>query len=1086
MRRIREWLEKTTTGLYVLLGDTTTAERVAATGAGPGVDLTGLTVPDCVRALGGTSSPTELAAALAARDGGDVTIVLRNLEAAADPEGIAGTVARRLATEPGVRVIVTMTAPGTALRLLEPVATVDDRTSWTRRWERVQRPEHLTRLTGHRSYIRALTTVRLPGGRPLVASGCEDGDIRLWDPIAREQFGGPLHAHGDGVRALTAFPGDDGLLVSGGEDGFVRLWTPRFGRIIGEHDFAEGVQALALLRLHDENVVAAASGSRVQLWVPGGDVLREMAIATGVITGLAAHEHDGRVLLAAAAYDGPVTAWDAATGELLWERPERSDAIASVGPFIAVHAGSAGRFLDPMTGETVRDAPEPHRGWRNVKGNVTSLAAIPLPGGPVLATAGSDDRVRLTDPVTGDALGGAIVDGEGIHAEMTGVALPDGRGLVAVSTGKDLWLWDTAHAEPPGPRHGCRSATLGAGGVLTTTDLYEIHRWDFATGERLGVFTPEDVQIVQRAFTLADGRSLVPDNNFRTRVWDPVTGELVAKVPASYVRHVRLPDGTDRLASATSFLNPSADDDPPVCLWDPLTGEETTVIAWPGGRIRFQLPMRRPNGDVWLACRTDDKDVLFFDAVTGANVGAPMPAEVREHYLLCALADGRLLTGDDAGGMRAWEPETARASPVFSSGRGGPVRVAAELPHGWLATGEDGAVALWTIDGDEAARIGEIPCGKAVLALHATPDGELVVGTELGVAVYDVRTDRSPGPLPDPAVHTPAAAAVDRKPNPLRVAWQSAPVSLGQVHATPDGLVIAVDDDDRLHVFTQHGSVAREPIQGPEGARSPIAAGGTLAVFGVDGEYVDEDEEEHDRRVIALFDLATGEALPPIEDTELSTYGLDARRLCFTTDGNAIGGVVGNEWGASATLWDLATRTPRHTLGVPSVSDVYAQAVAPFELDGRPCAAVSLSDMDQDDDQSLLVVAFDVTTGDRLNRGWHYLPSDRTPMVMAGLPGDPVVAVATADGPIKLRRVMDGAPVATLAGPGPVEFLASGFADGVPVVAARHADWTVTVWDAAAGTLMASGDVPGGSIAITSGGLLVTAATHGLTAYAIG
>lgn len=48
----------------------------------------------------------DLAGALVDRDGGMVTVVLNGLDAARDPLGLAGTVARRLAAEPGGRVLV--------------------------------------------------------------------------------------------------------------------------------------------------------------------------------------------------------------------------------------------------------------------------------------------------------------------------------------------------------------------------------------------------------------------------------------------------------------------------------------------------------------------------------------------------------------------------------------------------------------------------------------------------------------------------------------------------------------------------------------------------------------------------------------------------------------------------------------------------------------------------------------------------------------------------------------------------------------------------------------------------------------------
>ena len=67
------------------------------------------------------------------------------------------------------------------------------------------------------------------GGRTLLASGCGDATVRIWDPATGTQQA-VLDGHVGPVRAVCSFTRDGRtLLASGGGDATVRIWDPAAG-----------------------------------------------------------------------------------------------------------------------------------------------------------------------------------------------------------------------------------------------------------------------------------------------------------------------------------------------------------------------------------------------------------------------------------------------------------------------------------------------------------------------------------------------------------------------------------------------------------------------------------------------------------------------------------------------------------------------------------------------------------------------------------------------------------------------------------------------------------------------------------------
>ena len=111
-------------------------------------------------------------------------------------------------------------------------------------------------LLGHEETVTAVAYS--PDGR-LLASGSDDGTLRLWDAKSGAAIGAPLKGHEDWVRSV-AFSPDGRLLASGSDDGTVRLWDAKSGAAIG-----------APLKGHEDWVRSVAFSPDGRLLASGSD-----------------------------------------------------------------------------------------------------------------------------------------------------------------------------------------------------------------------------------------------------------------------------------------------------------------------------------------------------------------------------------------------------------------------------------------------------------------------------------------------------------------------------------------------------------------------------------------------------------------------------------------------------------------------------------------------------------------------------------------------------------------------------------------------------------------------------------------------
>ncbi|MGH4029135.1 WD40 repeat domain-containing protein [Actinomycetota bacterium Odt1-20B] len=579
----------------------------------------------------------------------------------------------------------------------------------------------MAELDGGAQAVGAVCALSLPGGVRL-AGGTEDGRIRVWDPADGEEtlvLGGP----GAAVFALCAVAvGGEVLLAAGGAEGAagaVQVWNPLSGERSHTLTGHTGrlVNGLCAVPFGDHTLLASGGDDgTVRLWDPGtGRQVRVLDIGTEPfdgshpVRGLCAFSLDGATVLAAGGDDGTIRLWDAATGRLVRAFAGRPDTTR--GKTCVLYA--PGHAPVGIPGHT---------------GPVYTLCALSLGGRTVLVSGGSDGKVRVWDPVTGELVR-AFDGGAGLIFGVCPVEA-GGRTLLAAVGGGDygLRLWDA-----------------GSGELVRTLRGHTGPVWG-------GVCA---LPLPGRALLASGGGKF----DGMVRLWDP-EAEPPPQAPdlrESLATVCAVPLGGDRTLVATGSTNGA------VRLWDAELGTRTDVVdrkeadfnqLWVSGVCAVPV-----EGRSLLAAVSHNGTIRLHDPVTGRDTrligyahtdGAGTYAVTAEGELVseeftavCPVAaDGRHLLatcgerfGEHVANVRLWDPATGGHVRTVARHKGklrtlcalslpGDALPGDDLPGRALLAGAgwDPYVWLWDTGSDDRPR--ELPGHRGrVNALCAVPPG---------------------------------------------------------------------------------------------------------------------------------------------------------------------------------------------------------------------------------------------------------------------------------------------------------------------------------------------------------------------------
>lgn len=653
--------------------------------------------------------------------------LISNQEAAARLRDLAQRIERDLQSRPMEALARAVAAVGDNLRqlpnqILAPVASSLHLA--------VELARERALVAGHHA---AVTSVAFAADGRLLASGSDDGSIRLWDRSGHA-VGKPLRGHLGRVLAV-AFSPDHSVLVSAGEDRSVRLWHlagEQPARVLARH--ADDVTAVAFA-LDGRGVVSESDDGSVRVWDADGTNRLDLTIDAGLPMSLAVSK-DGR-LVAIGSDRGQIrllhlTPW--------WDHDQASRDIHLAEPFADAHDGLVTSLAFAARGDTIASGGDDGtvRLWtldgravgERYTGHEGAVMAVAFsPDGDVVASGGADDTLRLSD-----RRGRQVCEPFRGHTDyVLSVAFdPAGMLIASGSADRTLHLWDRFGHELRGPLEGheshVNSVAVSPDGRLIVSGSADRHlrfwRPD-GTDARKPLKAHDD--FVYSVAIAANGSAVASAGADGTaKLWN-IEGELVADPlphPEMVSRVAFSPDDSSlvTVCGDGSLRRWSRDGAPLgtarglhegaalVCVYSP---DGNVVVS--GGLDGFLRLWNLTRDDVSEPIKAHDGGVtcLAFDMATGGFVSGGLdgtlrrwdeagnaigtPLRAHEGGMRCvAICDDTMVTGGHDGTLRLWHLDGAPIGHPLRGHRGTVWSVATAPDGSVLASGgADWTVRLW-------------------------------------------------------------------------------------------------------------------------------------------------------------------------------------------------------------------------------------------------------------------------------------------------------------------------------------------------------------------------------------------------------
>jgi WD40 repeat protein len=549
-----------------------------------------------------------------------------------------------------------------------------------------------------------------PRGKLLV-TGCDDGKARVWNATTRQLQFPPL-VHAQVIRPATAWPwvtginsvafGPDGRqFITGGCDGIAMIWETDSGkRVVDPIVSGKSITTVAF-HPHARVVLTGGHGWNLEHWdaasgKPVGSPLRKYLIHG------AAYSPDGNCIVAGYLQDRCAWRWSLHTGKRIDPPLQHFEAVQA-----ASYSPDGQKVLTGSRDRTARlwEAGSGARVGPPLEHPGPVIAAVFSPDGARVATACEDKYARLWRVACGS---GRQILRHGSWVRACAFS-PDGKAFLTGGEDKYCRLWDTESGRRLGQTlvgnwpSGVAFSADGKIGVAIETQNNNLTRWELKTGRRLSIAAGGDGEGWHLATDPAGTTIATGALRFgKVRIWDAKTGK-----PGALLRH-----GTDAVFGIA--VSPDGHE-----VW--TGGEDATVRRWnaaTGQQVGPALP--QPFAVSALAFAQDGRQVAtgnkggfvqLWNVAPWGRVGLALPHEGQINGLAFVPHSNLLVTGSDDHKGRIWfTPTGHQVGPALRHKRA--VHAVAVSPDGRLAgtASDDYTARFWilpTAVGEEPQRVSE-------------------------------------------------------------------------------------------------------------------------------------------------------------------------------------------------------------------------------------------------------------------------------------------------------------------------------------------------------------------------------------------